>query len=143
MATPSAQALIRAAVRPRLLAASGLPETALYNAPRRPIPGEDLPALCLFSHGDRPVDPDDDFMQSHERVYTLRVEIRVEERPEDDATDALAMAVRRAFTGDDSLGLPFVRRVAWIGQQWDGAEDENPLGGTALDFNVHYLWSPE
>jgi hypothetical protein len=99
--------------------------------------------ICVFSHADKPVDPDADHEQAHERVFTLRVEIRVAERPEDDATDALAMAIRRAFLADDSLGLPFVRRTLWIDQQWDGSEEGGPLGGTALDFNVHYLWSPE
>ena len=139
----SAQAQVRAAAKPLLLAASGLQETAYFPSPRRNLSPAELPALCVYSHGDRPADADADATQCHERVYTLRVEVRVADRPEDDATDALAAAVRRALLTDDSLGLPFVRRITWIDQQWDGAEEESPLAGTALDFNVHYLWSPE
>ncbi len=139
----SVQAQIRAAVQPLLLAATGVPESSYFKAPRRNLGAAELPALCVFSHADKPVDPDSDAMQSHERVYTLRVEIRVLDRPEDDATDALAMQVRRALLADDSLG-GLARRITWTDQQWAGAEDqEDPLSGTALDFNVHYLWSPE
>lgn len=140
----SVQAQIRAAAQPLLLAATALPAGSYYKAPRFNIPESALPALLVYSHGDKPLSPDDDEMLPHERVYTLRVEIRVQERPEDDATDALATAVRRALLKDDSLGLGgVVRRVVWIDQQWAGVEEDNPISGTALDFNVHYLWSPE
>lgn len=138
----SIQAQVRAAAKPRLLAATGIPEASYFPSPRRNLSSKELPALCVFSHADKPLNPDDDETQPHERVYTLRVEIRVQDRPEDDATDLLAMQVRRAFLADDSLG-GLVRRIGWSDQQWAGAEEENPLSGTALDFNVHYLWLPE
>lgn len=137
------QAQIRAAARALLMAKTGFPEESIFRAPRRNLSPEELPALCIYSHGDRPVNPDDDATRPHERVYILRVEVRVSDRPEDDATDDLASQVRQAILTDDSLGLPDVRRIVWADQQWDGAEDEKPLAGTALDFNVHYLWRPE
>jgi len=136
----SLQFQIRAAAKPLLLAATGL--TSLFSSPRRNLGTAELPALCVFSHGDKPLNMDDDQTQPHERVYTLRVEIRVANRPEDDATDAMAIQVRRAMLADDTLG-GLVRRIVWIDQQWDGSENDEPLAGTALDFNCHYLWRPE
>jgi hypothetical protein len=134
------QKQIRDAVMVRLQTIPGV--TTFFRSPRRVIGEQELPALCLYSHNDKPLSDDDDHQQAHQRVYTLRVEIRAQGRPEEDATDDLCIAVRRALLQDDSLGQ-LVNRITWGDQQWDGSEDENPLAGTALDFNVFYLWRPE
>ena len=34
-------------------------------------------------------------------------------------------------------------RITWMDQQWDGVEEETPISGTVLDFNVHYVSTPE
>jgi len=133
------QAQIRASVAVKLAAIPGV--TAFLLSPRRIIAEQSLPAVCLYSHGDRVVNDRDDQMGPHERVYSLRVEIRVPGRPEEDVTDSFSIAVRRALLQDDTLG-GLANRIVWTDQQWDGTEDENALGGTALDFNVFYLWRP-
>jgi len=136
------QKQIRNQVFDLVLAQAGLPAESLYRSPRRDIPAVDLPAILIYSHGDRPVNADDDHQQIHERVYTLRIEIRVAARVEEDATDDLAVKVRRAILTDDSLGQ-LVNRTQWEQQQWDGVENDIPESGTALDFAFHYFWSPE
>jgi len=119
-----------------------IPGVHVFRSPRFEIAEAELPALAVFSHGDRPEDQDDDHQKSHRRTYTLRVEIRAKGRPEEDATDDLAVAVRKAILADDSLG-GLVHRITWAEQAWDGDEGEFPLAGTYLDFNVFYLWRPE
>lgn len=136
------QKRIRDQVVTLLTAASGLPAESIYRAPRRDVPVESLPALLIYSHGDRPVSQEDDHQGVHERIYTLRVEIRVAARVEEDATDDLAVSVRRALLTDDSLGK-LANRAIWESQQWDGVENETPESGTALDFSFYYFWSPE
>ena len=136
----SIQFQIRAAVRPALQAATGLEP---LNSPRQNLATKQLPALILFSHGDKPLDANEDHSRQHPRVYTLRVEIRVQDRPEDDATDDLAVLVRTTILQGGTFGVPAVREVFWLDQQWAGAEGDVPLVGTALDFNFVYLWSPE
>lgn len=135
----SQQRTIRNAVVTLLTA---IPGVTVHRSPRYEIAEKELPALAVFSHGDRPEDQDDDHQKSHRRVYTLRVEVQANGRPEEDATDDLAVAVRKAILADDSLGQ-LVHRITWAEQAWDGDEGEFPLAGTYLDFNVFYLWRPE
>lgn len=137
------QRKIRDAFATKIQAA--LPAVFFFRAPRRNLSEKELPAVCLFSHGDRPASEDDDHQQPHERVYTLRVEIRAITLPEEDGTDPLAIAVRQAILADDSLGLTTVgvHRVTWAEQAWDGDDGDPQLGGTYLDFNCYYTWRPE
>lgn len=132
------QRQIRDAVFALISSAVGSTAT-VYRAPRRDV---SAPAVSIYSKDDRPLDPDCDMQQSHERAYTLQVEIRVEDRPEEDATDALATLIRNAVLHDDSLGL-LARRIVWTSQIWAGSEDDAPLAGTIVDFQIHYLWRPE
>jgi len=136
------QKQIRDQVVTLLTAATGLPAGSIYRSPRRDIPADTLPAILIYSHGDRPVNADEDHQDTHERTYTLRVEIRVQGRVEEDATDDLAVQVRRAILADDTLGQLTIRGL-WESQQWDGVENDLPESGTALDFTFHYFWSPE
>ena len=136
------QKQIRDAVVALVTTASGLPTTSIFRAPRREIPVSCMPAIAIYSKNDTPENVDADQMQPHVRIYTITVEIRASARPEEDATDALAIAIRRALLAEDSLGGPALRTI-WTNQIWDGAEDENPLAGTALDFAIHYRWRPE
>lgn len=119
-----------------------IPSCTVFLAPRREIGQGELPALCLYSGTDQAASEDDDHARQHERVYTLRVEIRASGRPEEDATDSLAQAVRRAILTDDTFGS-LVYRTTWSSQAWDGDEADYPLAGTILEFRVHYLWRPE
>jgi hypothetical protein len=137
------QKQIRDLVLTKVQATTGFTDANSYRAPRRDIPAVDLPALLIYSHNDRPIDADVDQRFPHERAYTLRVELRVKERVEDDATDLLASQVRRALlTTDDTLG-GLVMRTIWDQQQWDGVENDIPESGTALDFTFHYVFQPE
>ena len=62
---------------------------------------------------------------------------------EDDATDYLARLVRKALL-TESYPVQEVLQITWNEQQWDGADDgEDPMSGTALDFDFHYLFDPE
>jgi hypothetical protein len=123
--------------------------TNIKRAPRRSLDdSEILPGcVCIFSHGDRPENQDDDQMLPHPRIYTLRVEGIANGRPEEDATDTLATAIRRAFLLDDSFtpagGTALCSRVVWVGQIWSGDEGDPVQALTALDFDCHYLWRPE
>lgn len=119
-----------------------LPGVNVFRSPRRVLAAGELPAVCIFSQGDRPQEDDADHAKQHWRVYTVRVEIRVPALPEDDATDYLAVEVRRALLADDTLG-GLVDRITWTEQAWDGDEADAQLGGTALDFACFYLWRPE
>lgn len=136
------QKLIRQQVVDRCLAATALPSGSIYLSPRRDIPAEDLPALLIYSDSDVPVNQDDDQQQTHERAYTIIVGICVPARVEEDATDALAVQVRRALLSDDTLGQ-LVIRTLWSRQQWDGVENEIPESSTALSFTFHYFYQPE
>lgn len=119
-----------------------VPTVTVFRAPRREIAESELPCVCVFSTSDRPLSSDDDHAEAHQRVYTVRVEVRALGRPEEDATDTLAVAIRKAVLTDDTLGRN-AYRTTWDAQAWDGSEDENPLAGTALDFACHYFWRPE
>lgn len=118
-------------------------EEHIFRSPERDLADKEYPALCIFSHGDRPSNPDDDQRFPHQRIYTLRVEGVAHGRPQEDATDPLAKAVRKAVLSDDTLqGL--VMGITWDNQIWGGSEGENVAQAvTALDFNVHYLFQPE
>lgn len=123
-----------------------VPGVNVFRAPRRDLGEADLPAICIFSHTDRPESEDDDHQQSHPRVYTLRVEIIVAGRVEEDVTDDLAVSVRKAVLSDDSLaggGLALTRRITWSQQTWSGAEGDPAEALTGLEFNCFYLWRPE
>lgn len=135
------QRKIRDVVASRIQAA--MPEVHFFRAPHRDLAEAELPAVCLFGLTDRPENGDeDDHQQAHNRVYTLRVEILAAARGDDDATDDIAVSVRRAVLADDTLG-GLVHRITWAEQTWDGSEGEFPLSGTLLNFNVFYLWRPE
>lgn len=136
------QKQIRDLVLAAIQTATSLTSESIFRAPRRDIPTELLPAVLIYSHSDVPVDPMADQRYPHERAYTLRVELRVAERVEDDATDALAADVRRAVLTDDTLG-GVAMHTSWANQQWDGVENEIPESGTALDFTFHYVYEPE
>lgn len=138
------QGAIRSEVIRRIQAVA--PWATIQQSLRRETAQEELPCIIVYSHGDRAQDEDQDHAQAHERVYTLRVEIRVDGRPEEDATDELATVVRRAVLPDDPDGRTLaglVRRTTWSAQEWAGDEGEFPLAGTALDFSFYYQWRPE
>jgi len=124
------------------LLTQGFPDMHVFQAPRRQLDHPDMPSLSIFSHEDRPLNDEDDQQRSHIRCYTVRVELRVESLVEDDATDDLAVRVRQCLMTESLLG-GLALRITWSAQQWDGAEGETPMAGTALDFNIHYLWRPE
>jgi len=135
------QKLLRDAVVASVQAA--LPGVSIFRAPRRELAESDLPAVCIFGQHDRAQNADeDDHTKAHQRVYTLRVEIRAKGLVEDDTTDSLAVAVRRAVLTEDTLG-GLCDRTVWSEQVWDGDEGDPPLSGTALDFSHFYLWRPE
>jgi hypothetical protein len=136
------QKQIRDQVVTRVMTVTGLAAGSVYRAPRRDIPASDLPAVLIYSHGDNPVNAEDNQQYPHERAYTVRVELRVAARVEDDATDAMAAQIRHAILPDDTLG-GLVMRTIWAQQQWDGVENDIPESGTALDFTFHYLYQPE
>jgi len=136
------QKQIRTRVAALLATASGLPTASIFQSSRRDIPVSLLPALLVYSHADKPVDTEEDHSKPHQRIYTLRIEARVADRPEEDATDTLCIAIRKAILQDDSLAQ-LVIRTSWDLQQWDGVEEATPVSGSALDFNFHYFWSPE
>ena len=134
------QKQIRDAVMARLQTIPGV--TTFFRSCHRVVGEQELPAVFLYSHNDRAVNERDNQQEPHERAYTVRVEIRLEGRPEEDVTDDLCIAVRRALLQDVTLnGL--VNRIVWTDQAWDGTEDENALAGSALDFSIFYLWKPE
>lgn len=136
------QKAIRDQVVTRIQVATGLPLGSIYRAPRRDIAAADLPAVLIYSHGDKAANLDDNQQFPHERMYTLRVEVRAQGRVEEDATDNLATQIRHALLTEDTLaGL--VIRTLWEQQQWDGVENDVPESGTALDFTFHYLYQPE
>lgn len=135
------QRKIRDVVASRIQAA--LPAAHFFRSPHRDLAEAELPAVCLWGITDRPSAGDEDDHQGpHERVYTVRTEILAAGRGDDDATDDLAVEVRRAVLADDTLG-GLVNRTTWAEQTWDGSEGEFPLSGTLLNFNVFYLWRPE
>ena len=135
------QKLLRDAVVSAVQAA--LPGVSIFRAPRRELAGTELPAVCIFGQHDRPQNADeDDHAKAHPRAYTTRVEIRAKGLVEDDATDDLAVVVRRAVLSDDTLG-GLCYRTTWSEQLWDGDDGDPPLSGTALEFSHFYLWRPE
>lgn len=142
------QKAIRDAIFTRLTAQ--LPVgTLTFRAPRRSLDDTEigLGVVCVFSHGDRPANQGDDHSGRHERIYTVRIECIANGRPEEDTTDTLAIAVRRALLTDDSLtdvgALALTRRITWNGQIWSGDEGDPVQALTGLDFDCYYTWSPE
>lgn len=143
------QKVIRDAIIARLTTelAGLVVEEHIFRSPERDLADKEIPAVCVFSHGDRPVNPDDDHAHEHRRIYTVRVEAVAEGRPQEDATDPLAKAIRKALLSDDRLhsvsGEPASWAITWAGQIWGGYEGEKVQALTALDFDVLYLWRPE
>jgi hypothetical protein len=119
----------------------------IFRSPERDLADSEIPAVCVFSHRDRPQDPDADHQRPHTRIYTVRVEAVAEGRPQEDATDPLAAAVRKALLADDSLPTPAGETqawaVTWADQIWSGSEGEKVQALTALDFDITYRWRPE
>lgn len=138
------QKLIRTEFKNRIVAQ--LPGVNVLWAVRRELAESEFPAVNLFPGGDRPESNDDDHAKVHPRVYTIVAEITCLGRPEDDATDDLAVAVRKAVLPDDASGAVLsgmAKRITWTDQEWDGGEGDNPIAGTKLEFNVYYTWRPE
>ncbi len=118
---------------------AGVPTgTTVHQDRRKPLEQESLPSVTIFSVSDRPAEEDVDHGRPHMRVYTLRAECITTGRPDDDATDDLAEAVRVAVFQDQGCG-GLAERIGFSGQQWDGAELEEAYAATALDFAVTYL----
>ena len=141
MSTTTLQSQVRTYLETAINAA--FPGVAFFRSPKRELDTSELPAVCIYSHRDRPENGDnDDHQHAHPRVYTVRVEVRVSALGEEDVTDSYAMAIRKAVLADDSLG-GLVSRVTWTSQEWDSDEADPPLSGTALDFNCFYEWRPE
>jgi hypothetical protein len=119
----------------------------IFRSPERDLADSEIPAVCVFSHSDRPANSDDNTDSQHRRIYTVRIEVVSNGRPQEDATDDLAIAVRRALLSDDSLPsaswVPAAWAISWSGQIWSGSEGEQVQALTALDFDVFYLWRPE
>ncbi len=138
------QRQIREAIKARLEAQ--LPGVPVHLAPRFVVPDSGLPCVGIFSRGDRPLD-EGDHAKAHSRIYTLRIEVAAKGRPEEDATDDLAVAVRTAILTDDSLTDPgqlgLASGIFWVGQDWDGEEGDEPEAKTGLDFDIYYRWRPE
>lgn len=120
---------------------AALPAAHVLMAPRFELGKANLPAVCIFGHEDRPREADANTTQEHQRVYTVRVEICAEAAPEDDATDAMAVAIRRAALAENIL-WPIVDEIHWSAQMWAGNEGEDPMARTALDFDFTYLYDP-
>lgn len=131
------QKAIREAFASRLQAALGA-TAKVFRATRRELGQGELPAVIVYSVSDRPEDDEQSQRYAHSRAYTLRAEIRVEGRPEDDVTEGICDTIRAAVFQDDTLG-GLCHRAAWTEQAWDGDEGEWPLAGTILDFTFHYL----
>ena len=94
----SIQLTVRTWAKAQLLATTGL---TVYPSPRADIPVEELaagPALCMFSHHDRPADAAADSSRPHERIYTLAVDQQHVGRQEEDTTEALAILEDGAWT---------------------------------------------
>ena len=134
------QAQIRSTIK--VLLVQALPAVHVLMAPRYQLGKTHLPALAIFGHEDRPLEADADTQQLHQRVYTVRVEVRVEDSPEDDCTDPLAKAIRRALLTQDLALWPLVDQISWTSQMWTGDEGEDPMSGTALDFEFVYQFDP-
>ena len=134
------QKSIRDEVFLRITAA--LPDVLVFRSPRRALDDSEIPCVCVFSHGDRPTSEEEDHSQAHERIYTLRVEVIANGRPEEDATDELVAKIRTAILTDDTLGGA-CRRITWASQVWSGDEGDPVQALSGLDFSVFYLWSPE
>jgi len=138
------QKAIRDAIVARLtteLAGLVAPEH-IFRSPERDLADNEIPAICIFSHQDRPVDEEDDQRFPHQRVYTLRVEVVAKGRPQEDAADDLASHVRKAVLAEDTLGGLCVR-ITWVGQLWSGFEGEIVQALSGLDLNCYYLFRPE
>jgi len=138
----SLQKDIRDAIRPLVVAAAGIPDTSYFAAPRKDLADALMPLVAVYSTGDVPADPSDDHSRTHQRIYTLQVEIRCSGREEEDTTDELAIAIRRAILSDDTLG-GLALRTTWVNQGWDGQDGDPPYSATGLQFSFHYFWSPE
>jgi hypothetical protein len=119
-------------------AATNLPDESIYRSPRFQIPVVTLPAIAIYGHSDTLIDPNGNLQ---ERIYTVAVDITCVGRIEDDTTDELAGKVRAALIGDnldDLSGLAM--RTVWKSQEWGGREQDRPVSGTILLFDVYY-WS--
>ena len=136
------QRLLRNYVFNAVQVATGLPTTSIFKSPRTNIPVELMPVISIFSTGDRPVTEDDDAQLSHERIYTLVVDVQVTGSDAEDKTDTLAVAIRKAVLTDDQMGQ-LAHRTTWASQEWGGLDQSPAISGTALTFNIFYLWSPD
>jgi hypothetical protein len=113
-------------------------DTHIFRSIRRELGEGELPAVCIYSVSNRPEDDIQDQRFAHHRIYTLRVEVRAIGRPEEDITEGLCDQIRAAVLTDPTLGA-LCHQIGWADQLWDGEEQEQPLAGTALDFQLHYL----
>lgn len=134
------QKAIRDAIFTRLTAQ--IPDVTVFRSPRRSIDDSEIPCVCVFSHGDRPADADSNHSETHQRIYTVRIEVIANGRPEEDATDELASKVRTVVLSEGALPNGNCQ-VSWAGQVWSGDEGDPVQALTGLDFDITYFWSPE
>ena len=134
--------LIRESFHAKIVAATDLADTKVLRSPRFQVDAADLPVVAVYAHGDRPVDPEAISDRRHDRVYTVAVEINAVGRIEEDATDVLATAVRKAILADGTLG-GLCSYITWASQEWGSKETQVAESATLLLFSCHYMWSPE
>ena len=132
---------IRAYFHSALVTATGLPDSKVLKSPRFHVEAVDLPIVSVYTHSDKPVDADAVSDRPHDRIYTVAVEINVAAREEEDATDALSIAVRSAILTDGTLG-GLCSYTTWASQEWGSKENELAESATLLLFSCHYLWRP-
>ena len=130
---------LRDALAAALLASTGLPQ--VYRSPRIPIAAEDLPAVSLYTHSDKPLDPESDHSRAHMRVMTMAVDVQVKGEIEEDACEVLCDLVLQAVQADETLG-GLAQRIQWAGQEWAGAAGDSPICGSQLLFEIVYQWRP-
>jgi len=133
------QQLIRYAMVGAIFETTGY---ASYLSPRTDLPPALLPAICIYSHGDKAVNEEADSTRPHTRVYSVAVDYTGVGRPAEDSTDPMAILIRKALLEDGTQGR-LVAQTTWGTQEWGGTEGEVPLSGTVMIFSFLYMWRPE
>ena len=113
-----------------------------YLSPRTDLGVSLLPAICIYSHGDKATNEDSDSTRPHPRIYSVAVDYTGVGRSAEDSTDAMARLIRKALLSDSTQG-GLAALTTWSTQEWGGTEGEVPLSGTVMIFSFLYMWRPE
>ena len=140
MATIGSQ--IRAYFHAQIVAATGLASAKVLKSPRFTVDAKDLPLIAVYSHSDKPEDADQISSRTHGRIYTVAVEMDVQGRIEEDATDALAVQIRKAILSDGTLG-GICTYTTWSSQEWGSKETAIAESASVMLFSCHYMWRQE